>query len=153
MQFDEPPTLDNIVVNPDGDAPEFDLVENSYVMAEDLNAALEDGRRMILIDTRVPYFWAMAHIRGSLPIPYYSSGRELIAALPKDGTWIVAYCECPRAAADSAVTRLRELGYANTAVLYEGYAGWSALGFPVTAGRIDPDKGLFRHPSAEKHTH
>ncbi len=152
MRFEEPPDLDNIVVNPDGDPPEFDLVDNRYVMAEDLNAALEDGRRMILIDTRVPYFWAMAHIEGSFPVPYYSSGREIIAALPDDGTWIVAYCECPRAAADSAVTRLRELGYHNTAVLYEGYAGWSALGYPVSVGRIDPKKGLFLHPSAEKRT-
>ena len=153
MRFDEPPALKDIVVNPDGDAPEFDLVDDRYVMAEDLNAALEDGRRMILIDTRVPYFWAMAHIKGSFPIPYYSSGREIIAALPKDGTWIVAYCECPRAAADSTVARLRELGYHNTAVLYEGYAGWSALGYPVSVGRIDPNKGMFRHPSPEKHTH
>ncbi|MEM7284070.1 MAG: rhodanese-like domain-containing protein, partial [Pseudomonadota bacterium] len=57
-------------------------------------------------------------------------------ALPNDDTWIVAYCECPRAAAESAVRRLRQLGYKNTAVLYEGYAGWSALGYPIAAGNV-----------------
>ncbi|MEL7535827.1 MAG: c-type cytochrome [Pseudomonadota bacterium] len=137
MQFAEPPALDNIVINPDGDAPDFELTDNRYVSAQDLNAALQAGKRMILIDTRVPYFWAMAHIEGSVPVPYYSSRDEIYDALPNDGTWIVAYCECPRAAADSAVNRLRSLGYENTAVMFEGYAGWSALGFPIAAGNID----------------
>ncbi len=138
MSFAEPPTLDNIVLNPEGGAPEFELTNDRYVSAKDLNAAIEAGKRMILIDTRVPYFWAMAHIRGSVPVPYYSSHQDIIEALPRDGTWIVAYCECPRAAADSAVNALRELGYENTAVLFEGYAGWSALGYPVAAGQVDP---------------
>ena len=137
MAFPEPPDLTDIVLNPDGDDPEFELRDGRYVSAADLNAAIEDGRRLILIDTRVPYYWAMAHLVGSIPVPYYSSRDEIIDALPNDDTWIVAYCECPRAAADSAVNRLRSLGYKNTAVMYEGYAGWAALGFPIAAGRID----------------
>ncbi len=136
LQYSEPPTLDNIVLNPQGDPPEFTLKDGRYVMAKDLNEALEQGRKMVLVDTRVPYFWAMAHIEGSSPVPYYSSQQEFLDALPNDGTWIVAYCECPRAAADSSVIKLRELGYENTAVLWEGYAGWSALGYPVAVGRL-----------------
>lgn len=136
LAYSEPPSLDNIVLNPAGQAPEFDLKDGRYVLSEDLNQALEEGRRMVLIDTRVPYFWAMAHIAGSSPVPYYSSGEQFIEALPNDDTWIVAYCECPRAAADSTVNKLRELGFKNTAVLWEGYAGWSALGFPVAVGKI-----------------
>lgn len=136
LSFSQPPTLDNIVLNPEGSAPEFDLKEGRYVMATDLHQALQDGRKMVLIDTRVPYFWAMAHIRGSAPMPYYSSLEELADAIPNDDTYIVAYCECPRAAADSTVDKLRQLGYQNTAVLWEGYAGWSALGFPVAVGRL-----------------
>ena len=101
---------------------------------------------MILIDTRVPYFWAMAHIKGSLPVPYYSSREEFVAALPQDDTWIVAYCECPRAAADSAVNALREIGYRNTAVLYEGYAGWAALGYPIAAGKVDTEQAAATAP-------
>ncbi|MEM1262102.1 MAG: c-type cytochrome [Pseudomonadota bacterium] len=137
MQFARPPTLDNMVLNPDGEPPTFKLDDDRYVSADDLHAAIEAGHRMILIDTRVPYFWAMAHIAGSVPVPYYSSRDEIIDALPQDDTWIVAYCECPRAAADSAVNRLRRLGYENTAVLWEGYAGWAALGYPIAAGSID----------------
>lgn len=137
MTYEEPPSLENIILNAEGAAPEFELSEGRYIDSTQLNAALEAGNRMILIDTRVPYFWAMAHIKGSLPVPYYSSRDEFIEKVPNDGTWIVAYCECPRAAADSTVNKLRELGYPNTAVLYEGYAGWSAQGFPVSVGKVE----------------
>ena len=134
-----PPTSTSVATAsaPDGDNPEFDLDNDLYVSAQSLNAAIEAGNRMILLDTRVPYFWAMAHIEGSVPLPYYTSGEEIVDALPNDGTWIVAYCECPRAAAESVARQLRLLGYKNTAVLYEGYAGWSALGYPVSAGNVD----------------
>ena len=50
--------------------------------------------------------------------------------LPKD-VQIVAYCSCPRAAADSVINKLRERGYSKTAVLYEGIFGWMNLGYPV----------------------
>jgi len=128
------PDLDNIILNPNGQAPDFELKDGLYVSATDLNDALTAKNKMVLLDTRVPYFWGMAHIEGSLPVPYYSSREELMAAMPGDGTWIVAYCECPRAAAESLVSKLRELGFSNTAVLWEGYAGWAALGYPMSVG-------------------
>jgi rhodanese-related sulfurtransferase len=53
------------------------------------------------------------------------------AHLPKD-VMIVAYCSCPRAAADSVVEQLRARGFSKTAVLYEGIFGWMHLGYPVT---------------------
>ncbi|MAP95292.1 MAG: cytochrome c, diheme subunit of cytochrome bc complex peta [Ponticaulis sp.] len=137
MAYEEPPSLENIIQNPDGPTPSFELSEGRYIDSAQLNAALEAESRIILIDTRVPYFWAMAHIKGSLPVPYYSSRDEFIAAVPNDGTWVVAYCECPRAAADFTVNKLRELGYPNTAVLYEGYAGWTAKGFPISVGKVE----------------
>lgn len=131
------PAPSDFVLNPAGSAPDFALREGRYISAEQLSAALGKGRRMVLLDTRVPYFWAMAHIGGSVPVPYYSDFAALVEQLPDDGTWIVAYCECPRAAADHTVDQLRELGFANTAVLWEGYAGWSAQGYPVVVGRVD----------------
>ncbi len=63
-----------------------------------------------------------------------AASRAMPARLWRHGTWIVAYCECPRAAADSVVKRLREAGFENTAVLYEGIQGWVSLGYPVFAG-------------------
>ena len=94
-----------------GKAPTFgELKEGRYLSAAVLDRELKAKRRMILLDTRVTSMWQMAHIEGSVPAPYYANREEVVANLPRDGTWIVAYCECPRAAADSVVTWLREEG-------------------------------------------
>ncbi len=132
-----PPGLDEYVINPGAAAPDFGaLREGRYVDAATLDRELKARRRMVLLDTRVASMWQMAHIEGAVPLPYYSNREQVLAGLPRDGTWIVAYCECPRAAADSVVRRLREAGFANTAVLWEGIQGWVSLGYPVVAGDV-----------------
>lgn len=136
QELRKPPPLGGYVMNPRGKAPDFgDLKDGRYVSAAVLARELKAKPRMILLDTRVTSMWQMAHIEGAVPVPYYASREEAIASLPRDGTWIVAYCECPRAAADSVVKWLREEGkFENTAVLYEGIQGWVSLGHPVVAG-------------------
>ncbi|WP_158637167.1 c-type cytochrome [Arenimonas daejeonensis] len=133
-----PPPLDRIVLNPEAAAPDFTLADGLYVSAAELDRELKAGKKMVLLDTRVTSMWQMTHIAGAVPAPYYSSREEVLASLPADGTWIVAYCECPRAAAESVVRSLRESGVKNTAVLYEGIQGWITLGYPVVAGRASP---------------
>ena len=142
-----PPALADSVINAKGQAPDFgELKDGRYVSAAVLDRELRAKRRMVLLDTRVTSMWQMAHIEGAVPVPYYS--REVtLAALPRDGTWIVAYCECPRAAADSVVKRLREYGgFENTAVLYEGIQGWVGLGYPVVAGDASKPVGASATP-------
>lgn len=135
-----PPAPEHYVLNPDGAEPGFELEDDLYVKAADLNRALEQGRRMIVLDTRVTSMWQVAHISGSVPIPYYYDAfDELAQHLPGDGTWIVSYCECPRAAAESVTKKLRAAGFANTAVLWEGIQGWIALGYPVSGGELGQD--------------
>lgn len=131
-----PPAADDYILNPAAPAPGFDLKDGMYVRSEDLYKALQDKRRMVVLDTRVTSMWQMAHIEGSVPIPYYYEDFEGVAKdLPTDGTWIVIYCECPRAAAESVNSILREQGFRNTAVLWEGIQGWVSLGYPVTLGQ------------------
>ncbi|WP_210247093.1 c-type cytochrome [Aliikangiella marina] len=125
------PTPDEYVVNPDGPHPNFKLQEDLYVSAEDLNTALQAKSKIVLLDTRVPSVWQTAHIEGSIPLPYYADLDETVKDLPKD-VQIVAYCSCPRAAADHVVRQLRNRGFDNTAVLYEGIFGWMNLGYPVS---------------------
>jgi cbb3-type cytochrome c oxidase subunit III len=127
-----PPAPEDYAINPHGPAPTFALTDGLFVSAEDLNKAINDGERMILLDTRVTSQWQVAHIKGAVPLPYYSN-FNILSALPKD-TWIVAYCECPRAAAQSVTRQLRQRGYDKTAVLYEGVYGWVGLGYPVDQG-------------------
>jgi cytochrome c oxidase cbb3-type subunit 3 len=131
-----PPTVDEYVLNPDSPPPEFTLKEDTYVLSKDLNQALQEKRRLVLLDTRVPSMWQMANIEGSVPIPYYSGNFDGVAQdLPTDETWIVIYCECPRAAAESVNRQLLQRGFKNTAVLWEGIQGWVALGYPVSVGQ------------------
>jgi cytochrome c oxidase cbb3-type subunit 3 len=48
----------------------------------------------------------------------------------------VAYCECPRAAAETVYLKLQERGFKNIAVLWEGIQGWVSLGYPVSQGEL-----------------
>jgi mono/diheme cytochrome c family protein/rhodanese-related sulfurtransferase len=131
-----PPGVNEYVINPQSPGPEFDLRDGIYVLAESLDRALREKRRMVVLDTRVTSMWQIGHIEGAVPIPYYHEDIAGLARdLPGDGTWIVSYCECPRAAAESVTHQLRQAGFANTAVLWEGITGWVALGYPVYSGQ------------------
>jgi rhodanese-related sulfurtransferase len=135
--FRTPPSVENYVLNPDAPGPDFQLQDGLYVLAKDLNEAIQSNRRMVLLDTRVTSMWQMAHIEGSVPVPYYYELYDsLVADLPSDGTWIVTYCECPRAAAEDVNLELRDRGFKNTAVLWEGIQGWVSLGYPVSRGEV-----------------
>ena len=126
----ELPTRDQYIMNPDGEDPNFALSDNLYVHSKDLLSALKAKKKMIVFDTRVTSVWQVAHIEGSFPLPYYSDFNKYADDFPKD-VQIVAYCSCPRAAAEYVVGELRKLGYSKTAVLYEGIFGWINLGYPV----------------------
>ena len=133
--YRSPPAKEDYILNPGAEAPEFELKDDLYVTSADLDKALRDGRRMVLLDTRVMALWQMANIEGSVPLPYYyDSVDKLFDDMPTDGTLIVTYCECPRAAAESVSRKLRERGLTNTAVLWEGIQGWISLGYPVSRG-------------------
>ncbi|MGO4893684.1 c-type cytochrome [Flavobacterium sp. W21_SRS_FM6] len=124
------PTPDEYVINPQGEDPHFDLQDGKFVSSADLYRAMQAKQRMVLLDTRVSSVWQRAHLAGSIPFPYYSDLQQRVAELPKD-VQIVAYCSCPRAAAEYVTKQLTELGFDNTAVLYEGIFGWMNLGYPV----------------------
>ena len=134
-----PPAVSDYVLNPEGDAPEFALKDGKYILSEDLDRVMREGNRMIILDTRVMSMWQAANIEGSIPIPYYYQQYDkLVADLPNDDTWIFMYCECPRAAAESVQWELRDRGFKNTAVLWEGIQGWAGLGYPVFKGQTAP---------------
>jgi cytochrome c oxidase cbb3-type subunit 3/ubiquinol-cytochrome c reductase cytochrome c subunit len=130
------PTPDQYIINAQGEDPNFTLSDKMYVSSKDLYAALKAKKKMVLLDTRVPSVWQTAHIEGAIPFPYYADLDDTVAGIPKD-VQIVAYCSCPRAAADHTIKKLRARGYTRTAVLWEGVFGWMNLGYPVTRGDID----------------
>ncbi|MSP24209.1 MAG: c-type cytochrome [Myxococcales bacterium] len=132
---DLPPSFDQVVVNPDGPMPEFPpLRDGRYLAAAVVHRELARGARMVLLDARPTSDWLMSHIPGALPVPYYDANR-MSAKLPKDGTWMIAYCGCPHAASGQVMDTLRAAGAQNTAVIDEGIFEWIRRGYPITHGR------------------
>jgi cytochrome c oxidase cbb3-type subunit 3/ubiquinol-cytochrome c reductase cytochrome c subunit len=118
---------------PNGPAPRFKLREERFVAVDDVKAALEKKSRMVVLDARAVPDWVDAHIPGALPAPYYDF--KYLDALPKDGTWILAYCACPHHASGAVVDELRRRGYKNTAVIDEGILVWRQRNYPIESGK------------------
>ncbi|MDN3204417.1 c-type cytochrome [Algoriphagus sediminis] len=128
------PTAEQLILNPENEAPDFELREGKFVAAEQVNRALEEGKRMIILDARSEVAWRQMHIPGAAPVPYYAEPDEFIHDIPNDGTQIVIYCACPHAASERVLNTLRRYGYENTAIIDEGILVWAQMGFPVQSG-------------------
>jgi cytochrome c oxidase cbb3-type subunit III len=118
-----------IVLNPKGKHPNFTLREERYVSAEQVKRALDQKQRIVLLDARPPSDWIQFRIPGAISFPYHDPSH--VERIPKDGTWVVAYCACPHHASGEVVDTLRKQGYPKTAVLDEGILVWRNLGYPI----------------------
>lgn len=134
-----PPSLDAVPLmrSPSGPAPTFTLREERFVSAAQVRDAIEAGARLIVLDARPTSDWLRRRLPGALPVPYYDIA-PIIERLPRDGTWIVAYCGCPHAASGVVVDALREAGFEHTAVLDEGVYHWIDQGYPTETGPVTP---------------
>ncbi len=130
-----PPTPDRYVLNPDAEHPEFELRDGRFVAASAVRAALDQGRRMVIVDARAMSDWQRAHIPGAVPMPYYTDPDQVSAGMPDDGTWILVYCACPHAASGRVVDMLRAQGFPRTAVIDEGIIVWTQRGYPIAGGQ------------------
>ncbi len=137
--FEPPPGLDQLVINKTGVPPTLKLREGRFVASADVAKALEEKRKMVILDARATPDWQRGHIVGALPFPFYDVDK-LAKTLPRDGTWIVAYCACPHAASGHVVDELRKRGFTNTAVLDEGIMFWTSKGYPTVQAKIIEEK-------------
>jgi len=142
-----PPTgREPLVLNPTGTSPRFQLradpcppgaggapckEDPRFVSVDQVARALAAHQRIVIIDARPPSEWMRVHVTGAVSIPYHDMTR--LAELPKDGTWVVAYCACPHHLSGIVVDELRKRGYAHAAVLDEGINEWQRRGLPVVA--------------------
>ncbi len=122
-----------VVLNPDGEHADFELREGRYVASEDLARAIENGRRLVILDARPPSDYVRFHVVGAIPSPYYAVS-DVMDRLPRDGTWVIAYCACPHAASGRVMDYLRDHDFEHTAVIDEGVLHWNDEGFPVVTG-------------------
>ena len=124
-----PPRQGPIVLNPRGRAPTFTLRDDLYVSIDQVKAALDQKRRIIIADARPPSDWLNLHIKGAISTPHYDP--KALDDIPNDGTWVVAYCACPHHVSGEVVAALRKRGYKHTAVLDEGVFAWQQKKYPV----------------------
>ena len=134
------PLPKDYVLNPTRKAPEFALRENLYVAATQVEKALKENKRMVILDARSKAAWHQTHIPGSVPVPYYEEPDKFIKDIPNDSTMIVVYCACPHAASTKVVNTLRRFGYKHTAILDEGILVWAQRGYPVENGQDNKKK-------------
>jgi rhodanese-related sulfurtransferase len=125
----EPPPLGQVVMNPRGGTPEMALRDGRFASLDDVHRAFEAKKRMVIIDARPASDWYLLRIPGSVSVPYYQLAR--LDPMPRDGTWIIAYCACPHHASGAVVDELRKRGYPNTAVMDEGIFAWQKRGYPT----------------------
>jgi cytochrome c oxidase cbb3-type subunit III len=124
-----PLALGPVVINPKGGAPAFKLREDRFVPIDQVKKALDAKKKLVIIDARASSDYLQVHIPGSISIPYYELAS--LGALPKDDTWILAYCACPHHASGVVVDELKKRGFAHTAILDEGILEWDKRKYPV----------------------
>lgn len=94
---------------------------------------------MVILDARATSDWSTSHIAGALPFPFYNI-EEMAERIPRDGTWILAYCACPHAASGHVVDELRQRRFPRTAVIDEGFPFWTAHNYPTAHAAIIPPR-------------
>jgi mono/diheme cytochrome c family protein/rhodanese-related sulfurtransferase len=133
-----PPTgKEPVVINPKGKDPVWkttrtdpDQKQPRYVSVDEVKQALEQKRRMVIIDARPPSDWMRVHVQGAVSIPYHDMKR--LAEIPDD-VWVIAYCACPHHLSGVVVDELWRRGHKRALILDEGILEWHRRGYPVTA--------------------
>lgn len=122
-----------LVINPEGRPARFTLREDRFVPAAEVKREIEGGARIIVMDARATSDWLAMHVPGAIPMPYYELDG-ILDELPRDGTWMIAYCACPHAASGHVVDALRQHGFTHTAIMDEGIHHWQQQGYPTVSG-------------------
>jgi cytochrome c oxidase cbb3-type subunit 3 len=146
----EPTGKEPLVLHPSGQTPRFTLradpcptlsgggiaaggckADPRFVSVEQVAAAVASKQRLVIVDARPASEWRRVHIAGAVSIPYLDMKR--LDEVPKDGTWVVAYCACPHHLSGIVVDELRKRGHARSAVLDEGINEWQRRRLPLVA--------------------
>lgn len=91
---------------------------------------LDNGEKLILVDTREDVEWARGHIPGAIHLGRGIIERDIEKTIPDKATPIVLYCGGGFRSA-LAADNLQKMGYVNVISMDGGWRGWTEAGFPV----------------------
>ena len=91
---------------------------------------LDNGEKLILVDTREDAEWARGHIPGAIHLGRGIIERDVEKTIPDKATPIVLYCGGGFRSA-LAADSLQKMGYRNVISMDGGWRGWTEAGFPI----------------------
>ncbi len=91
---------------------------------------LDNGEKLILVDTREDAEWARGHIPGAIHLGRGIIERDVEKTIPDKSTPIVLYCGGGFRSA-LAADSLQKMGYRNVISMDGGWRGWTEAGFPI----------------------
>ncbi|MBZ9761682.1 rhodanese-like domain-containing protein [Mesorhizobium sp. CA8] len=103
------------------------------ISADGIKSRLDAGQRLLLVDTRLPEYFAEGHIPGAILGTSDTILERAPTLLPDKMADIAVYCgsaDCKRSL--RAAERLENLGYKNVFRYVEGLEDWASHGFAVT---------------------
>jgi rhodanese-related sulfurtransferase len=111
-------------------ADNTDIAGEKYITSDELNAKVNDGDDIIILDVRSEDSYMLKHIKGAVNIPFRDfEGRMDELDSSKE---IIVYCsnfDCGLSA--NAVTLLTKSGFKNVFALEGGIESWQTEGYPV----------------------
>jgi cytochrome c oxidase cbb3-type subunit 3/ubiquinol-cytochrome c reductase cytochrome c subunit len=130
---------------PRGRAPQFTIKDGRFVGVDQVHQALQDHRKLVIVDARPESEWMTTHITSAVSIPHYQLKR--LGEIPQDA-WVIAYCACPHHLSGVVVDSLRARGYPHAFVLDEGILEWERRGYPIVAAPGAPLPPVQARPGA-----
>jgi rhodanese-related sulfurtransferase len=91
---------------------------------------LDNGEKIILVDTREDAEWARGHIPEAIHLGRGIIERDIEKTIPDKATPIVLYCGGGFRSA-LAADSLQKMGYRNVISMDGGWRGWTEAGFPI----------------------
>ena len=91
----------------------------------------------LFLDAREPADYAAGHIGNALNLPAQSFAQHFgeIAPMLTPGSELVLYCDGPDCELSHRLREsLRQLGYTNTHLLFNGWTAWRQAGLPTSPG-------------------
>ena len=109
------------------DAAKASIQETSV---EAVAARIQQGEKLILVDTREESEWAGGHIPGAIHLGKGVIERDIEEELPNKSAEIILYCGGGFRSAIAAES-IQKMGYTNVVSMDGGYRGWKEKGLPV----------------------